>query len=152
MVNTESVVEMPIKDYVDRELGYLKELVNTKLGYNKEAVDLARSQMEDRLEGMNEFRAQLKDQTSTFVSRELFDKTLKAEDDRIDQAAKSLQQQMITQNSAFDSRLKAIELNTSRAEGKSLGIGTVIGAIIGVGSFIGIIIGIVLNASKLLGT
>jgi len=36
----------------------------------EQATELARTQMEARLEGMNEFREQLKDQASKFVTRE----------------------------------------------------------------------------------
>jgi hypothetical protein len=43
--------------------------VTSEIKAIKEAVDLARTQLEKRLEGMNEFRNQLNAQAATFVSR-----------------------------------------------------------------------------------
>ena len=40
-----------------------------RFGSNKEAIQVAKEEMERRLEGMNEFRAQLSSQAATFVSR-----------------------------------------------------------------------------------
>jgi hypothetical protein len=39
----------------------------------RDALTLAREILEKRLEGMNEFRAQLKDQNATFITREYYD-------------------------------------------------------------------------------
>ncbi len=41
------------------------------------AVDLLAAQLEKRLEGMNEFRTQLKDQASTFITRDQHDTLVK---------------------------------------------------------------------------
>ena len=46
-----------------------KEYVNEKFSALEKAVDLAKNSMEKRLEGMNEFRETLKDQTATFMTR-----------------------------------------------------------------------------------
>lgn len=43
---------------------------------SKETMKLAVAAMDKRLEGMNEFRSTLKDQTSTFITRVEFDKTV----------------------------------------------------------------------------
>jgi cysteine sulfinate desulfinase/cysteine desulfurase-like protein len=51
----------------------LKEYIETKLVALEKATEEAKSSLEKRLEGMNEFRAQLKDQTSTFITRVEFD-------------------------------------------------------------------------------
>ena len=48
----------------------LKEYFERALLANEKALDLARAIMDARLEGMNEFRDQLKDQASRFVTRE----------------------------------------------------------------------------------
>ena len=46
-----------------------KEYTDIRLAAQEQATRLARESMEKRLETMNEFRAQLKDQASTFFTR-----------------------------------------------------------------------------------
>jgi len=58
-----------LKEYIDSKITDLKEFVKAMLDALEKAVTLAASIMEKRLEGMNEFRAQLKDQQSTFVQK-----------------------------------------------------------------------------------
>ncbi len=48
-----------IRDYVDR-----------LFGEHQRAIDKAEEMMNKRLEGMNEFRSQLKDQAARFITRE----------------------------------------------------------------------------------
>ena len=47
----------------------LKEYIDIKINSMERAVDVASQGMNKRLEGMNEFRQQLKDQTNTFLTR-----------------------------------------------------------------------------------
>lgn len=47
----------------------LKEYIETKIGAVEKATTIASANLEKRLEGMNEFRAQLKDQSNTFLTR-----------------------------------------------------------------------------------
>jgi hypothetical protein len=60
---------MPEEPHVHGEcvslLEYIKELRKADL----ESLNNAKASMEKRLEGMNEFRAQLKDQTAGFITR-----------------------------------------------------------------------------------
>ncbi len=51
----------------------LKEFLNSRIDEIKDSVKVAYTSMEKRLEGMNEFRGQLKDQTAKFVTREEID-------------------------------------------------------------------------------
>ncbi|HOW77915.1 MAG TPA: hypothetical protein PK406_00555 [Verrucomicrobiota bacterium] len=43
--------------------------LDLRLAAMEKALDLARKQLEQRLDAMNEFRAQLRDQNATFVTR-----------------------------------------------------------------------------------
>ena len=47
--------------------------VKTEIDSLKEARDLARQELDRRLEGMNEFREQLRSQANTFLTREIAD-------------------------------------------------------------------------------
>ncbi len=47
----------------------LRDYFDTKIESIKTATDLAREGMEKRLEGMNEFRNSLKDQSNSFIPR-----------------------------------------------------------------------------------
>jgi arginine utilization protein RocB len=58
------------------QIAVLKSTLSNYATYTREAVDKAERLMNIRLEGMNEFREQLKDQTSTFVTVEVFDTRL----------------------------------------------------------------------------
>ena len=47
----------------------LRELMLEKFSALKDSMELSRQSMEKRLEGMNEFREALKDQTAKFITR-----------------------------------------------------------------------------------
>ena len=51
----------------------LKEQIDTRITALEKATEIAANAMERRLEGMNEFRDQLKDQASRFVTRDEMD-------------------------------------------------------------------------------
>jgi len=55
---------------VDERTAGMEKAYNLMFESVEQATELARTQMEARLEGMNEFREQLKDQASKFVTRE----------------------------------------------------------------------------------
>jgi len=54
----------------------LKEYIESRLDAMDKAVNVSRATMESRLESMNEFRNSLKDQATTFVSRQELGLTL----------------------------------------------------------------------------
>ena len=68
---------------IERAIKDQERLLCAKLKHMEAAVDLARGNLENRLEGMNEFRNQLEKQTATFVTREANDLLHKSQDDRI---------------------------------------------------------------------
>jgi hypothetical protein len=64
----------------------LKEYFEAKFDGLREATNLARESMEKRLEGMNEFRSALKDQTAKFITRveyEVLDKKIEEVKDAV---------------------------------------------------------------------
>ena len=65
-------------EFTHRDGVTLKEYVESRLNAIDKATDLARTQMESRLETMNEFRDQLNRQASTFVTTNEFDVKLTA--------------------------------------------------------------------------
>ena len=78
--NNEPKVSFRIQDYVDRAISHERELseerrkfVDEKFLTVEEARRLAKVEQDRRLESMNEFRDQLKDQAATFITREYFD-------------------------------------------------------------------------------
>ncbi len=58
-----------LKCYTDTRFDAMEEKFDVIMRGQERAITLAREGMERRLEGMNEFRDTLKDQTSKFVTR-----------------------------------------------------------------------------------
>ena len=54
---------------IESELKALCAKMNIRFESNEKQIELAKQEMERRLEGMNEFRAQLSNQAGTFLSR-----------------------------------------------------------------------------------
>jgi hypothetical protein len=63
----------PEKRMSDKECVELRDYIEVQIKALKEATNLARENMERRLEGMNEFRHQLNSQAATFITREAFE-------------------------------------------------------------------------------
>ena len=61
--------EITMRCYVDIRFNELVNLFETKIAANEKAVDLASKTLSARLDLMNEFRSQLKDQSLTFFTR-----------------------------------------------------------------------------------
>lgn len=90
----------------------------------QDALEKALKANDTRLEGMNQFRQQLQEERSRFVSRDLFD--------------------------ALTNRIIAIEKLDIKSEGKALGQGAVIAAIVGSVSAAGAIISLIIVIANLL--
>lgn len=125
-----------------RDIGSLRELLETRINemdrrfgerfeaadravevglrVAKEAVDKAEAAQDKRMEAMNEFRAQLADQTATFVPRSELDQ-------HFDQIEKSI-----------DELKQSSQTTAGRREGLSAGWGILIGAVGLIGSLIAI--------------
>jgi len=79
-----------LKEFVDKTIGYIDRIICLKWESSEQALKLARQDLERRLEGMNEFRAQLEKQTQTFVTKSEYNIVR----DRIEKDLKSIQLEM----------------------------------------------------------
>jgi ribosome-binding ATPase YchF (GTP1/OBG family) len=89
-----------LREYFDSKIEDLENLMITKvLGLDK-ATTLAANNMERRLEGMNEFRQQLKDQSLTFLTRSEYEQFIRRvdEDIRMLRESKALLEGKASQN------------------------------------------------------
>jgi len=80
------MVDVSLKEYVDNQIGSLKgsidglhALMQQHFDLNDKALKLANEAMLVRLEGMNEFRAQIKEERANLATKE----HLKAVEDRL---------------------------------------------------------------------
>lgn len=65
-----------MKEYTLTLVAGLKDYTEARIQGIEKAINVANISMTARLEGMNEFREQLKDQASKFVTREEVDKSI----------------------------------------------------------------------------
>lgn len=65
-----------LKEYFESKISELESQFNIKISALEKATIVAATAMEKRLEGMNEFRDQLRDQTGTFVTRPEYDQQM----------------------------------------------------------------------------
>lgn len=89
---------------------YFEETCRAKMDAHDKALTLARDSMEKRLEGMNEFREQLKDQASRFITRTEHDALISKYDMEIKALtkAKDLLEGKADQKSVFITQVIAI--------------------------------------------
>lgn len=88
-----------LKEYMDSKFNEFKLYVDIRFSDIDSATRIAYAAMNSRLEGMNEFRESLKDQTAQFTTRVEHEYLVKQMDDlRIFQAR---QQGMATQKSVY---------------------------------------------------
>jgi len=77
-----------LKEYFDGKLDDFEEKVELQFKLSKEAVEKALIQNDTRLEGMNEFRNSLRDQASTFITRQELTLMIKSITDKIESQQK----------------------------------------------------------------
>jgi hypothetical protein len=65
----EGNTNVSIRDYFDSKYKELKEYIDVKFNAMEKSTSLAQENLNTRLEGMNEFRNTLKDQSSHFITR-----------------------------------------------------------------------------------
>ena len=71
-MNTENCTksDVTLKDYADTRFVAAKEYTDARIAAVNEATRIAHVSMDKRLEGMNEFRNSLKDQSAKFLNRD----------------------------------------------------------------------------------
>jgi len=99
-----------IKEYTDIRFDNLVSLFETKITANEKAVELASKTLSARLDLMNEFRMQLKDQAATFFPRVEHDIYIKSVDKDIRELreSKALLEGKASQNAVNLSTIIAI--------------------------------------------
>ena len=63
-------ISIRAKEYVDNEVRHLENKIDIRTELNALALEKATLRLDDRLEGMNEFREQLNKQAGTFATKE----------------------------------------------------------------------------------
>jgi len=58
-----------LKEYFEMQFNLFENNINNRFANSEEAVNKAEHEMNRRLNGMNEFREQLKDQENTYITR-----------------------------------------------------------------------------------
>jgi len=91
-------IDISMRDYVDLRFDIVDHNTKLALEVTDKNTDKALAQLQARLESMNEFRAQLSDQTRTFITRNEHDFVL----GKIEELQKS--------NSALSSDLGALKI------------------------------------------
>lgn len=131
------------KDMAHLRAGYvpLKEYVDVQFAAVQRAVDKAETTLSVRLGGMNEFRDQLRDQASTFVSRREVESALQPIRDEIavlrDQAGKFItQSEARLMISPLCDDIRVFRDFMSKAEGKASQSALVFTAIVAISSLI----------------
>lgn len=63
-------ININVRKFVNKEIKHLKKVFSAILRKNNTALKLARRELLDRLERMNEFRDQLREQSLTFATKQ----------------------------------------------------------------------------------
>jgi hypothetical protein len=83
-VPTQDTATVTLRDYVDVQLRLLQEEIDRRFVSELRAVEAASTALERRLDGMNEFRAQLGDAMARFEARDYAEAQRAALGDRLD--------------------------------------------------------------------
>lgn len=92
---TSSATDVSLREYLtslilaaekrsDARFDQMKEMVDTAFSSSQKAIEKAEMATERRFEGVNEFRAQLSDQATRFVTRETLDALIEKLEAQID--------------------------------------------------------------------
>lgn len=109
-----------LREYLEQRIDELDRRYEQRFRSQEEAIKLARDATDARLEGMNEFRDSLKDQTAAYMPR------LEAEG----------------RLAALESQLASLTARVDRREGQSSGVQMGWGWLVGIVALIGGILGI----------
>lgn len=72
-----------LREYVDRRIDDLKELIEARFSSDALALQVARTEINRRLEGMNELRDQIQSERGYYVTREILDQRIAAIERRL---------------------------------------------------------------------
>ena len=117
--------EIPLKDYIEERLSLLIQNVADKLEYLDKARDKAEEQMNRRLEGMNEFRAALTDQSGRMLSRKEFESSHSFLDEKVRAVEAALAKsptkgEIETSQKVLEEKIRTLELAKANQDGRSI--------------------------------
>jgi hypothetical protein len=101
-------VTIPVVQFIDREIAHVQKTMDIQFDAHQRALELAMIRLNERLEEMNKFRAQLVTERGEYLSRERFD----------------------TEHSTLINRVSAIELQNSKWSGSIWMLGGAISAVV----------------------
>jgi hypothetical protein len=97
-----------LREFIEQRLEDLERCLDAKFHYIEDSTTLAKDSMERRLDGMNEFRETLRDQSATMLSRAEFD---------------AYHNRLMAENSASHERIekdmRSLELSRAELQGKA---------------------------------
>jgi hypothetical protein len=122
--------DVPIRDYMDIRFKSVDDKLNAQSKYieqhfelNELAIKKAEESMLQRLEGMNEFRAQIKDERGSYATKEMVESiklecTEFASKESVTNSATAIKESIAASSTALDKRLKVLENANSFSAGK----------------------------------
>ena len=127
------ICQRAIHEKIDREVKRLEDVskadlrtVCTRLDEAEKALNLAKNEMNQRLEGMNEFREELRRVQGTFVNTEKLEGTVKEVANKVELAKASA----MLESKSLSERVTKIELMRASVDGKVIGMILVISIIV----------------------
>lgn len=111
--------DIPLKEHIEAQIKWVDRYFLAQVEFIHASVAKAEEKLTTRLEGMNEIRQAMEDQSGSFATREALEHHAK-EDDR---------------------RLKILEINKAALEGKAVVLSTVTSVVVSV--LVSVLVGIV---------
>lgn len=109
---------------ITERLQALSILGDQRSEFSERAINKASESMEKRLDGMNEFRATLKDQALLYIARTEVETILRALNDRIDRRDHEVDMKVKELGISSDNRFKPLEAQMNNSAGRIAAYGT----------------------------
>ena len=84
IVDSRTGAGCPLQVYFESRINSVEEKLADRLASSKEAVELARQQVEGRLQELNHFRTQMREDRSDFITREAYEGAHRNLEQRLD--------------------------------------------------------------------
>jgi hypothetical protein len=153
---TDSDDIIALKELITERMSAIQILLEQRIASIEKATIIANATMEKRLESMNEFRAQLKDQTITFITRTDHDNLVAKLDVGLKEVKDGIQKfisraEYESQIEKLETEIKELQLSRANLEGKASQSSVAVAYILsGIGLLLSII-GVILNLAKAFG-